>query len=215
MQSNQSEEEVNSVKQGVCDSDLASVSFMSVKTKSNSVKRQEEEEGAISQILQIQEMTYSQVSNLTRDAAAEKVAQAKEKLNKVVQFRDDIEDDVHDLMKQQQAIIEKVTKNLYNKHKSEGYLFHSREDYAQCLGKINMPLLMQMLDKDLMTWGQIAKGTEKTSNQFQSQIEAFLKEQKSALEDILKPDTFAFEPSAHLRKLPILSSQFNGGKIDF
>ena len=79
----------------------------------------------------------------------------------MISFREDIEEDVTEFLKTQQIIADKIGEKLYNKEKSEGYLFHTREEYAKCLGKINLPLLMSMLDKDLMTWGSIAKGTEK------------------------------------------------------
>ena len=74
---------------------------------------------------------------------------------------------------------------------------------------------MNMLDKDLMTWGSIAKGTEHHQQKFTSQIEDFLKDQRQQLAKILKPTDFTYTPSAHLQKLPILSSKFSGGKIDF
>ena len=94
-------------------------------------------------------------------------------------------------------------------------MFHKKEDYTKCLGKVSLSQLMTMLDKDLMTWGSIAKGTEHSQLKFTNQIETFLKEQKKSLAKILGPTDFTYNPSAHLQKLPILSSKFNNGKIDF
>lgn len=136
-------------------------------------------------------------------------------MKKVLSFREELEDDVTDLIQSQRDISEKIAGKLYDKQKSEGLLFHSKEDYLKCLGKINMRQLMNMLDKDLMTWGSIAKGTEHHQQKFTSQIEDFLKDQRQQLAKILKPTDFTYTPSAHLQKLPILSSKFSGGKIDF
>ena len=74
---------------------------------------------------------------------------------------------------------------------------------------------MTMLDKDLANWGSIAKGTEHNQKKFTSKIEAFLKDQKQQLTRILKPTDFTYTPSAHLQKLPILTSKFSRGESDF
>ena len=130
-------------------------------------------------------------------------------------FRDDLEDDVTELIKTQRDIAEKIGEKLYNKDKSDGLLFHSKEEYLSCLGKVNLRQLMTMLDKDLMNWGSIAKGTEHNQHKFTSKIEAFLKDQKQQLARILKPTDFSYTPSAHIQKLPILSSKFSQGASDF
>ena len=94
----------------------------------------------------------------------------------MVALRDDLEDDVTELIKTQREIAEKIEEKLYNNEKSDGLLFHSKEEYLNCLGKVNLRQLMTMLDKDLMNWGSIAKGSEHNQHKFTSKIEAFLKE---------------------------------------
>ena len=82
-----------------------------------------------------------------------------------------------DLLRKQQEIIEKVTTNLNSKQNNEeGILVQNLEDYVDALGKINMPLVQQLLENDRMHWKRVAVQADKASSKVQSKIKKFLQE---------------------------------------
>ena len=101
------------------------------------------------------------MSNLTKGAAAEKVTQARHRVQEVLLFREEIEEEVIDLVKRQQALKDKILRRIHDKKNVHGFLIHTAEKYHSCLGDIDNALLQSLLHEDLMYWEAISKGTMK------------------------------------------------------
>ena len=164
--------------------------------------------------MRIQERAYAHVNNLTKGAAQEKVSQARLKVQQVLKFREEIEEEVIDLVKKQQALKDKITQRIHERKNSSGFLIHNLENYHKCLGTIDNGLLQSYLHEDLEHWSTIAKGTQRTQSGFKDRIEAFLKSQAEQLEELLLANTLSIA-TPQMRRLPILSTQHKSGKIDF
>ena len=81
------------------------------------------------------------MSNLTKGAAVEKVAQARHRVQEVLQFREEIEEEVIDLVKRQQALKDKITRRIHDKKNLHGFLIHTADKYHSCMGDFDNALL--------------------------------------------------------------------------
>ena len=65
------------------------------------------------------------MSSLKKEAAVEKVAQARHRVEEILKFREEIEDEVIDLEKRQQALKSKITRLIHDKKNLNGFLIHT------------------------------------------------------------------------------------------
>ena len=97
-------------------------------------------------------------------------------MQEVLKFREEIEEEVIDLVKRQQALKDKINQRIHDKKNSSGFLIHSLDKYHHCLGSIDNVLLQSYFHEDLEYWKTIAKGSEKNQKGFKDKIESFLKQ---------------------------------------
>ena len=81
------------------------------------------------------------MSSLKKEAAIQKVAQARQRVQEVLKFREEIEEEVIDLVKRQQALKNKITSRIHGKKNLNGFLVHSSDKYDSCLGVFDNNLL--------------------------------------------------------------------------
>ena len=103
---------------------------------------------------------------------------------------------------------------MHNKKNVHGFLIHTVEKYAGCLGEVDNLSFDYLFQENLAYWETISKGTLKNQHCFREKIDTFLKSQADSLEEILFANTLAIA-SPTLRKLPILSTVHKNGKLDF
>ena len=103
------------------------------------------------------------------------MSQARLRVQEVLKFREEIEEEVIEIVKRQQALKDKITQRIHDKKNSSGFLIHSLDKYHGCLGAIDNGLLQSYLHEDLEYWRTIAKGSQKNQTGFKDKIELFLK----------------------------------------
>ena len=95
-----------------------------------------------------------------------------------------------------------------------GFLIHTTEKYAGCLGEVNNPQFDTLFHEDIAYWETVSKGTMRNQNSLGKRIDTYLKQQSDLLEELLFANTLAIS-SPKLHKLPVLSTSHKNGKIDF
>ena len=99
------------------------------------------------------------MSGLKTEAAKEKAAQAKHKVQEVLKFREEIEEEVIDLVKRQEAIKDKFLRRIHGKKNRHGYLMQPSDKYQSSMGDFDNDLFQTLLHEDLMHWEALSKGT--------------------------------------------------------
>ena len=126
---------------------------------------------------------------MSSGVAAEKITQARLRVQEVRDFQEEIGKEALELAKRLQALKAKFKGRIHDKKNQEGFLNHSLDKYVGCVGGIDYELLQSLFHEDLIYWEAISKGAIKNQTAFKDTIDSFMLEQADKLQEILFANT--------------------------